>query len=114
MGFAFSNDMQLSSSAFADGAAIDARHTGEGVDLSPALSWDNPPAGTKGYAVVCHDPDAPLISANGTYGLGIGNPGDRKSNRMSTSMAHVWGVSGMHTGDCWVDFSKPVARDFSV
>lgn len=40
--------------------------------------------------------------------------GDRKSNRMSTSMAHVWGVSGMHTGDCWVDFSKPVARDFSV
>ena len=43
-----------------------------------------------------------------------GTRGDRKSNRMSTSMAHVWGVSGMHTGDCWVDFSKPVARDFSV
>jgi len=21
---------------------------------------------------------------------------------MSTSIAHVWGVSGMHTGDCWV------------
>jgi CBS domain-containing protein len=40
--------------------------------------------------------------------------GDRKSNRMSTSIAHVWGVSGMHTGGCWVDFSKPVARDFSV
>ena len=40
--------------------------------------------------------------------------GDRKSNRMSASIAHVWGVSGMHTGDCWVDFSKPVARDFSV
>jgi len=44
----------------------------------------------------------------------IEHQGDRKSNRMSTSMAHVWGVSGMHTGDCWVDFSKPVARDFSV
>jgi len=42
------------------------------------------------------------------------NQGDRKSNRMSTSMAHVWGVSGMHTGDCWVDFSELVARDFSV
>lgn len=69
MGFAFSNDMQLSSIAFADGAAIDARHTGEGDDLSPALSWDNAPAGTKGYAVICHDPDAPLISANGTYGF---------------------------------------------
>jgi len=49
------------------------------------------------------------LGADGTRKLG-----DRKSNRMSTSMAHVWGVSGMHTGDCWVDFSKPVARDFSV
>lgn len=45
---------------------------------------------------------------------GESDVGDRKSNRMSTSIAHVWGVSGMHTGDCWVDFSKPVARDFSV
>lgn len=69
MGFAFSNDMQLTSSAFNHDGAIPARFTGEGEDVSPALSWSNPPEGTKGYAVICHDPDAPLISANGTYGF---------------------------------------------
>jgi len=55
----------------------------------------------------------PASESGGLFGA-IEGVGDRKSNRMSTSMAHVWGVSGMHTGDCWVDFSKPVARDFSV
>ena len=69
MGFAFSNDMQLTSSAFDHDGAIPARFTGEGEDVSPQLSWSNAPEGTKGYAVICHDPDAPLISANGTYGF---------------------------------------------
>ena len=48
---------------------LTARFTGEGEDVSPQLSWSNAPEGTKGYAVICHDPDAPLISANGTYGF---------------------------------------------
>lgn len=69
MGFAFSNELKLSSSAFAADGAIPSKHTGEGVDVSPALSWSNAPEGTKGYALICHDPDAPLISANGTYGF---------------------------------------------
>lgn len=68
MGFALSN-MQLSSSAFDQGAAIPARHTGEGDDVSPELSWNNTPDGASSYAVICHDPDAPLISKQGTYGF---------------------------------------------
>jgi len=34
-----------------------------GGDLSPALNWSDPPAGTKSFAVLAHDPDAPTGGA---------------------------------------------------
>ncbi len=66
MGFAIS-DMQLTSTAFADGERIPAKHTGESDDVSPELAWTEPPEGTRSYALICHDPDAPLIKP-GAYG----------------------------------------------
>jgi hypothetical protein len=33
-----------------------------GGNVSPALSWRNPPAGTKSFALLMHDPDAPTGS----------------------------------------------------
>jgi Raf kinase inhibitor-like YbhB/YbcL family protein len=67
MGFALSN-MQLVSAAFENGGAIPELHTGEGDDVSPALSWTSAPRGTKRFALLCHDPDAPLIKT-GSYGF---------------------------------------------
>jgi Raf kinase inhibitor-like YbhB/YbcL family protein len=52
--------MTLSSSAFKTGAEIPRRHTCEGADLSPALAWDGAPAGTKSFALIADDPDAPV------------------------------------------------------
>jgi Raf kinase inhibitor-like YbhB/YbcL family protein len=52
--------MTLSSSAFKTGAEIPRRHTCEGADLSPALAWDGAPAGTKSFALIGDDPDAPV------------------------------------------------------
>ncbi|MCC5794803.1 MAG: YbhB/YbcL family Raf kinase inhibitor-like protein [Chromatiales bacterium] len=68
MGFALS-DLKLVSNAFSDGAAIPRRHTGEADDISPALAWSNAPEGIRSWALVCHDPDAPLVGSDGGYGF---------------------------------------------
>ncbi len=49
----------LSSDAFLSGDMIPIRHTCEGRDLSPPLTWGDPPEGTRSFALVCEDPDAP-------------------------------------------------------
>lgn len=67
MGFALSS-MQLTSPAFADGEPIPARFTGESDDVSPAFAWEKVPEGTRSFALVCHDPDAPLIKP-ASYGF---------------------------------------------
>jgi Raf kinase inhibitor-like YbhB/YbcL family protein len=51
--------MKLTSAAFGEGERIPVRHTCEDDDVSPPLAWSEVPAGTKGLALVCADPDAP-------------------------------------------------------
>jgi Raf kinase inhibitor-like YbhB/YbcL family protein len=50
--------IRLTSPAFAAEAEIPAAHTCDGKDLSPALTWDNPPASTKSLVILVEDPDA--------------------------------------------------------
>lgn len=49
----------LSSPAFVEGGAIPARFTCQGEDLSPPLDWKGAPAGTRSFALIVDDPDAP-------------------------------------------------------
>jgi Raf kinase inhibitor-like YbhB/YbcL family protein len=51
--------MKLESSAFGKGENIPSRYTCEGDDVSPPLSWSEVPEGTKSFALVVDDPDAP-------------------------------------------------------
>lgn len=51
--------MQLTSTAFQEGATIPKQYTGDGKDVSPPLRWSGAPAGVTSYALICDDPDAP-------------------------------------------------------
>lgn len=51
--------MELTSPAFGEREWIPLLHTGEGPDLSPPLRWSGAPAGTRSFALILDDPDAP-------------------------------------------------------
>src|SRR5580765_4189420 len=49
----------LQSPAFNDNASIPSKYTCEGEDAAPPLNWSNVPEGTKSFALIVDDPDAP-------------------------------------------------------
>jgi Raf kinase inhibitor-like YbhB/YbcL family protein len=49
----------FTSTAFKEGATIPVKHTCDGADVSPPLVWSGAPPGTKAFALIADDPDAP-------------------------------------------------------
>jgi hypothetical protein len=60
--------MTIACPALTGDGAIPSKYTGDGQDVSPPLEWSGAPEGTRGYALLCHDPDAPFI-VPGRYGF---------------------------------------------
>jgi hypothetical protein len=54
------DQMQLTSTAFAEGAAIPAKHAYDTKNVSPPLKWSGVPAGAKSLVLIMDDPDAPV------------------------------------------------------
>lgn len=53
-------NMQVTSIAFTEGQPIPEKYTCSGPDVSPPVTWSNAPAGTKSFALIADDPDAPM------------------------------------------------------
>jgi len=51
--------LELKTTAFKAGGTIPTQYTCSGVDMSPALSWNQPPPRTRSLALIVDDPDAP-------------------------------------------------------
>jgi Raf kinase inhibitor-like YbhB/YbcL family protein len=77
----------LSTTAFQSGGTIPKKFTCAGTDVSPELAWTDPPVGTKTFAVIVDDPDAPAGTwvhwvlydlPAGTRGLTEDMPRDRQ------------------------------------
>jgi hypothetical protein len=53
-------DFRIKSPAFAPQGRIEKKFAGDGGNQSPPLEWSGAPRGTREFALVCHDPDAPM------------------------------------------------------
>ncbi len=91
----------ITSPAFDNGSTIPKNHTCDGTDPSPQLKWADRPAGTKSFAIIMDDPDAPPgtwvhwiiydIPAD-TKGLVVGVPKKEKLDN-GAKQGLVWGVN---------------------
>ena len=52
--------LAVSSPAFKEGEKIPIKYTCDGQDVSPALTWGEPPVGAQSLALIVDDPDAPV------------------------------------------------------
>jgi Raf kinase inhibitor-like YbhB/YbcL family protein len=67
--------MRLRSPAFDDGHAIPKKYTEDGENISPPLSWSQPPGGVAEYALIVDDPDAPTEHP-WVHWVVLGSPGN--------------------------------------
>lgn len=56
--------LTISSPSFSNGGDIPKKFTCDGADVSPQLTWSEPPAGTATFALLVDDPDAPVGNWN--------------------------------------------------
>ena len=98
----------LTSTSFKNGGNIEQKNAGNimgctGDNKSPALEWKNPPAGTKSFALLVHDPDAPTGGAGFWHWIVYNIPAD------ATSLPEGAGSAGLPKGavEGNTDMGKP-------
>ena len=93
--------LKLSSDAFANGQKIPTQYTCDGADQIPSLSWGEPPQGTKSFALVIDDPDAPSGTFRhwGVYDIPAGARSIGGGQRVGSEVNNDFGKPG-YGGPC--------------
>ena len=91
----------LISAAFHDGQPIPAQYTCDGAGRSPPLAWGEPPSGTKNFALVVDDPDAPsgLFRHWGVYDIPASVRSIAAGQEIGTQAVNGFGKPG-YGGPC--------------
>ena len=93
--------LQLTSDAFQDGQPIPSQYTCDGADQTPTLRWGEPPPGTKSFALVIDDPDAPSGTFRhwGVFDIPAAARSIGGSERIGTEVSNDFGKPG-YGGPC--------------
>lgn len=93
--------LQLTSDAFQNGQPIPVQYSCDGADQSPALQWGEPPQGTKSFALVVDDPDAPSGTFRhwGVYDIPASARSIGGGQRIGTEVTNDFGKPG-YGGPC--------------
>jgi hypothetical protein len=91
----------LTSDAFRDGQPIPTQSTCDGANQSPALRWGEPPQGTKSFALVVDDPDAPSGTFRhwGVFDIPASVRSIGAGQKVGTEVANDFGTPG-YGGPC--------------
>ncbi|ARE38312.1 Phospholipid-binding protein [Rhodovulum sp. P5] len=76
-----------------------------GGNVSPALTWSDAPEGTKSFALMVHDPDAPTGGAGFWHWIALDIPGSAEG------LAQGAGAAG---GDAMPEGAKMIANDYGI
>jgi Raf kinase inhibitor-like YbhB/YbcL family protein len=93
--------LKLTSDAFQNGQPIPVQYSCDGANKSPALAWGEPPAGTKSFAMVIDDPDAPSGTFRhwGAYDIPASTRALASGQHAGTEVNNDKGTPG-YTGPC--------------
>lgn len=86
--------LSITSPAFEHGGRMPDDHSANGAGISSALEWDAVPDGTTSFALIVHDPDAPLMDGF-THWVIYGIPADVREIPAGGGSEYVHGRNGL-------------------
>ncbi|MFL6764983.1 MAG: YbhB/YbcL family Raf kinase inhibitor-like protein [Sphingomicrobium sp.] len=93
--------LSLTTDAFQNTQPIPTQYTCDGADQTPALKWGEPPQGTKSFALVIDDPDAPSGTFRhwGVFDIPASARSIGGGQRIGTEVTNDFGKAG-YGGPC--------------